>query len=163
MELATDEKLNPIKQDTRKNWLSGEKELWYYAKFPYFNYGFIPQTWEDSNQKSSEGFFGDNDPLDIVELSESPLMIGDLKSIKIFGALKLIDQNELDWKILCMNFEESERLKIRDLKDWEQAYPCKLESIKKWFETIKVYDGKARNVLESNWKVFSVQETIEII
>ena len=42
MELATDEEFNPIKQDMKKSWISGEKELWYYAKFPYFNYGFIP-------------------------------------------------------------------------------------------------------------------------
>jgi len=49
-----------------------------------------------------------------------------------------------------LSTEEAERLKIRDLKDWEEAHPGKLESIKKWFETIKVYDGKKRNVLEFN-------------
>lgn len=106
MELATDEPLNPIKQDTRKNKLTGELELRYYAWFPLFNYGFLPQTWEDSNV-STKGYFGDNDPLDIVELSDQPLNIGDLKSVKILGALELIDQNELDWKILCLSTEEA--------------------------------------------------------
>jgi len=42
MELATDEPNNPIKQDTRKNKITGEKELRYYARFPLFNYGFLP-------------------------------------------------------------------------------------------------------------------------
>jgi len=69
MELATDEEFNPIKQDLKKSWFSGEKELRYYAKFPYFNYGFIPWTWEDSSIKNFKGYYGDNDPIDIVELS----------------------------------------------------------------------------------------------
>ena len=42
MELATDEEFNPIKQDLWKNWITGEKELRYYAKFTLFNYGFLP-------------------------------------------------------------------------------------------------------------------------
>lgn len=92
--------------------------------------------------KNSKGFYGDNDPLDIVELSENPLLIGDLKPVKILGALELIDQNELDWKILCLSIDEAEWLKIWDIKDWEEAHPFKLEAIKRWFETIKVYDGK---------------------
>jgi hypothetical protein len=32
-------------QDTKKNVFSKELELRYYAQFPLFNYGFIPQTW----------------------------------------------------------------------------------------------------------------------
>ena len=40
---------------------------------------------------SVKGYFGDNDPLDIVELSDTPVNIGDLKTVKIFGALELID------------------------------------------------------------------------
>jgi inorganic pyrophosphatase len=33
-------------QDTRKNIYDGKIELRYYAQFPYFSYGFLPQTWE---------------------------------------------------------------------------------------------------------------------
>jgi hypothetical protein len=42
MEVATDEEYNPVKQDTRKNKKTGEKELRYYGKEPPFNYGMIP-------------------------------------------------------------------------------------------------------------------------
>jgi len=71
----------------------------------------------------------------------------------------LIDQNELDWKILCVQKDS----KIWDLKDFEESNPGRLEAIKIWFETIKTYDGKARNVIESNRRVYSVDETLEII
>ena len=103
MECAADEPLNPIKQDTQKNWFTGETQLRYYAKFPYFNYGFLPQTWENSLLKNKKGYLGDDDPLDICELSSSAFKIGDVWKVKILGALELIDQNELDWKILCID------------------------------------------------------------
>lgn len=40
-------------QDTRKNIYTGQKQLRYYAQFPLFNYGFIPQTWEQDIQPSN--------------------------------------------------------------------------------------------------------------
>ena len=35
---------------------------------PFFNYGAFPQTWEDPNIKNNEGYGGDNDPLDVIEI-----------------------------------------------------------------------------------------------
>lgn len=48
MELATDEERNPIKQDTKKGKL---------RHYPYninWNYGMMPQTWEDPGHVDSE-------------------------------------------------------------------------------------------------------------
>ena len=66
----------------------------------------IPQTWEDSQEVDPEsGCCGDDDPLDIVDLTDSTHRIYDMPRMKIIGALPLIDQGELDWKILAL--EES--------------------------------------------------------
>lgn len=54
MEVIKELKHHPIMQDTRKNLFDGTKELRFYAQFPYFNYGFLPQTWEQ-NIRSEEG------------------------------------------------------------------------------------------------------------
>lgn len=52
MELCKEEAHHPLKQDTRKSKYSeNERELRYYARFPLFNYGFFPQTWENSLKK----------------------------------------------------------------------------------------------------------------
>lgn len=49
MELLKEEKFHPIVHDTRKNKFNKNvKELRYYAQFGLFNYGFLPQTWENS-------------------------------------------------------------------------------------------------------------------
>ena len=46
--MATDEKWNPIKQDTKKG------KLRFYGIDPVFNYGCLPQTWEDPNTTHPE-------------------------------------------------------------------------------------------------------------
>lgn len=49
MEMCKIEKNHPILQDVRKNKYDKKlTELRYYAQFPLFNYGYLPQTWENS-------------------------------------------------------------------------------------------------------------------
>lgn len=50
MELATDEVNNPIKQDTKKG------KLRFYPYNIHWNYGMLPQTWEDPDHKNPECF-----------------------------------------------------------------------------------------------------------
>lgn len=60
MEMCKTEAFHPILQDTRKNKVDKTKtELRYYAQFPLFNYGFFPQTWENSliPQKEIENLY----------------------------------------------------------------------------------------------------------
>lgn len=44
-------------QDTKKNVFDKKEELRYYAKFPMFNYGFIPRTWEQTLTKDENGLY----------------------------------------------------------------------------------------------------------
>ena len=71
MEVATDEELTPIKQDTKKGKL---------RDYPYninWNYGMLPQTWEDPGHEHPEmKVMGDNDPVDVVEIGSAALEMG---------------------------------------------------------------------------------------
>ena len=59
-----------------------------------------PQTWEDPNIKHPElQVMGDGDPVDVVEIGASQHKQGDVKQIKALGALAMIDDGELDWKV----------------------------------------------------------------
>ncbi|KAM6076779.1 inorganic pyrophosphatase 2, mitochondrial isoform 2-T2 [Chlamydotis macqueenii] len=75
MEIATEEPLNPIKQDVKKG------KLRYVANiFPHkgyiWNYGALPQTWEDPNHTDNvSGCCGDNDPIDVCEIGSKILMM----------------------------------------------------------------------------------------
>jgi inorganic pyrophosphatase len=55
------------------------------------NYGFIPQTYCD-----------DKDPLDLIVLSQVPLVPSCLVEAKVIGAIQMIDQGEHDDKIIAV-------------------------------------------------------------
>ena len=110
MEVATTEEMNPVKQDTRKNKTTGELELRSYAVKPIFNYGMFPQTWENNKHLDADtGCYGDNDPLDVVELGKSDISTGETRTVKVLGSICMIDQGELDWKVLTINVEDAKQ------------------------------------------------------
>nr|CAI77906.1 pyrophosphatase [Guillardia theta] len=93
MEVATKEESNPIKQDMKKGKLRD------YPLDIFWNYGMIPQTWENPKHEHPElKAFGDNDPVDIVEIGSSPIPRGQVVSVKALGTLAMIDRGELDWE-----------------------------------------------------------------
>lgn len=175
------EKYNPIHQDTKKNKLTNQKYLRYYKLTPLFNYGFIPQTWEDPTIKFRNQYEGDNDPVDVIELSISNKIseisdrnninlsinnsrnsIGDVSRIHVIGSFCLIDQDEVDWKILGINADICDREKALKWIDHEEN-KIRLNNIMKWFKIYKTFEGKKENIILDNDKIFSPEETLEII
>ena len=57
---------------------------------------------------------GDNDPLDVVDLTNVNAPFFSLPYLKVIGAVCLIDQGELDWKILAIDEAYARERKIRD-------------------------------------------------
>ena len=69
-----------------------------------YNYGFIPQTWEDPRvEVPGTDCDGDGDPLDAIDLADTPAAIGDVKQVKVLGTLALIDCDEADWKVITID------------------------------------------------------------
>uniref|UniRef100_A0A8C9H5H7 inorganic diphosphatase n=1 Tax=Piliocolobus tephrosceles TaxID=591936 RepID=A0A8C9H5H7_9PRIM len=114
MEIATKEPLNPIKQCGK------DGKLRYVANiFPYkayiWNYGTLPQTWEDPHEKDkSTNCFGDNDPIDVCETRSVILSCGEVFHVKILGVLALTDEGETDWKLIAIIVNDPEASKLHD-------------------------------------------------
>ncbi len=141
MEVATDEPYTPIKQDTKKG------KLRYYPYNINWNYGLLPQTWEDPSFANSEvdGAFGDNDPVDVVEIGDSQRKIGEILRVKPLGALAMIDEGELDWKIIAISLDDPRASLVNDVDDVEKHFPGTLTAIRDWFRDYKIPDGKPAN------------------
>ena len=76
MEVATKEPLNPIAQDIKKGKLRD-----YHGPI-FWNYGCLPQTWEDPNILPPEvKCKGDNDPVDVVEIGSKSLPSGTVSKV----------------------------------------------------------------------------------
>ncbi|CAK8530379.1 unnamed protein product [Lathyrus sativus] len=141
MEVATDEPFTPIKQDIKKG------KLRFYPYNIHWNYGLLPQTWEDPTLANDEveGAFGDNDPVDVVEIGESQRKIGEVLRVKPLAALAMIDEGELDWKIVAISLDDPKASLVNDIDDVENHFPGTLTAIRDWFRDYKIPDGKPAN------------------
>lgn len=145
MEIATGEPFNPIKQDTK----NGKLREYTWGEM-MFNYGALPQTWEDpSHVTEGTGCPGDNDPIDVVEIGTKQWRTGSVVQVKILGVLALIDSNETDWKVICINVEDHYASKLHDVSDIEAHMPGCIMAIHDWLRDYKLpsvnkygYEGK---------------------
>jgi inorganic pyrophosphatase len=146
MEIDKQEIFNPIKQDTKKGKLRFVDNC-----FPYhgyiWNYGAFPQTWEKPLFKHPglELFKGDNDPLDVIEIGSRVHPTGSVIKVKVLGALALIDDGELDWKIISIDISDPLAEKLNDLSDLKMYTPGLLKATLDWFRIYKIPAGSEPN------------------
>ncbi|KAF1772469.1 P-loop containing nucleoside triphosphate hydrolase [Phytophthora cactorum] len=159
MEVNKEEKYNPIMQDTTHNGTRGRDYLY---GVPFFNYGLLPQTWEDPSVKDQSGNGGDNDPLDVIEVGTKQLPMGSVNPVKILGSIELVDQGEVDHKILALSLADADADKINSVSDLQSVKPGVLDALVDWLKKYKIPEGKSENVF-SQEKPTSAEVAIQIV
>jgi len=159
MEVATDEESTPIKQDMKKGKL---------RDYPYninWNYGMLPKTWEDPAVKNPEveDMAGDNDPVDIVEIGSKSHPMGSIIKVKPLGILAMIDDGELDWKVIVLDASDPLAAQCNDVEDVEKLFPGEIEKITTWFRDYKIPDGKGANKFGLDDKCMNKEYTMMVI
>lgn len=155
MEVSTKEKSNPIAQDIKKGKLRD-----YHGPI-FWNYGCLPQTWEDPNAEHPElKIFGDDDPIDVVEIGSAALAMGSVKEVKVLGVLGMIDDGELDWKVLAIATDDELASTFNDVDDVPDSIKA---GIREWFRWYKTPDDKPVNAFGFDEKFLDVAATKEII
>lgn len=140
MEVSTKEQYNPIAQDVKKGKLRD-----YHGPI-FWNYGMLPQTWEDPTWKHPVvQCFGDDDPVDVVEIGSEALAQGTVEPVKVLGVLAMIDDGELDWKIIAIRKGDALAAELNDIADVEAKCPGVVSGIREWFRWYKTPDGKPLN------------------
>ena len=92
MEICKDEPLNPIKQDIKKGKLRYVDNVFPHKGY-IWNYGALPQTWEDPKHTDEEvGTKGDDDPIDVCEIGQKVHPRGSVIQVKPLGVLAMIDE-----------------------------------------------------------------------
>merc|ERR1712194_210216 len=158
MEVATKEAKNAIAQDVKKGKLRD-----YHGPI-YWNYGMLPQTWENPNEVHAEtGFSGDNDPLDVVEIGAKALAQGSVEPVKVLGVLAMIDDGELDWKIISVRTADPLAKSLDDIADVEAKCPGVISGIREWFRWYKTPDGKPLNAFGYDEKALDKAHALEVI
>ncbi|XP_045393349.1 inorganic pyrophosphatase 2, mitochondrial isoform X2 [Lemur catta] len=156
MEIATREPLNPIKQDVKDGRLRYAANIFPHKGY-IWNYGALPQTWEDPHEKDkSTNCCGDNDPIDVLSR-------GEVIPVKVLGILGLIDEGETDWKLIAINANDPEASKFHDIGDVKKFKPGYLEATLNWFRVYKVPEGKPENQFAFNGEFKNKAFALEII
>jgi inorganic pyrophosphatase len=155
MEVATKEENNPIAQDIKKGKLRD-----YHGPI-FWNYGCLPQTWEDPNEEHPElKVFGDNDPIDVVEIGSKALESGSVTEVKALGCIAMIDDGELDWKVIAVATDDPLAAEYNDIDDVPDAV---LSGVREWFRWYKTPDDKPLNGFGFDEKYLNAEETKKVI
>jgi len=150
IEIDTKSALNPLKQDMKKG------KLRFVANcFPHhgyiWNYGAIPQTWEDPNHTDeSTNCKGDNDPIDVCEIGHKIQPRGAVIQVKVLGVFAMIDEGETDWKVICIDVTDPLAENLNDIHDVDKVMPGFLKATVEWFKIYKMPDGKPANEFAFN-------------
>ncbi len=91
------------------------------------NYGFIPSTFSDPEQG------GDGDAVDVLILGESK-NTGSIIGIIPIAVFKLIDEGELDYKIIAIPADlKAQIIKTENYQGFTSNYPEVIKILESWF------------------------------
>jgi inorganic pyrophosphatase len=98
------------------------------------NYGFIPQT-----------YCRDHDPLDVLVLSQEPVIPGCVMRARPIGMLRMIDQDLEDIKIIAIHINDP---MFESYTDISQLPPHMLKEMRHFFEIYKELENAKAPVVE---------------
>jgi inorganic pyrophosphatase len=117
--------------DKKSGLLKVDRVLYSSVHYPA-NYGFIPQT-----------YCGDNDPLDILVLGQAEVYPLSIMRARPIGYMRMIDQGEMDDKIIAVHADDPEMEQIQKIED---LAPHILKEIQNFFEIYKGLENKKVSV-----------------
>jgi len=89
------------------------------------NYCDVPGTWNE----------GDGDPLDALLFSSKPIIPGALVTGRVIGAMEMIDNGEIDHKIVCVNAKDPRYDHVKKIED---LTPYQRKDVVTFFELYKI-------------------------
>ncbi|KAL3472052.1 inorganic pyrophosphatase [Aspergillus californicus] len=141
IEIRRQEPLNPIFHDDRDGLPRYVESVWPHRSYPFL-YGSIPQTWESPNfEHDFTHELGDNDPMDLFDIGQDAGYTGQVKQVKILGALAPNDGGETDWKVLGIDINDPIADLVDNFADVERYRPGLIQSYRDWFTYYKVARG----------------------
>ena len=109
--------------EMEKDYKDGKERIIQFLPYPG-NYGFIPET-----------LAGDGDPIDVIDLDEAEKR-GELKEVRIIGALDFEDKKEEDIKFIGVS-PNGTFGNIQSIEQLLLEKPAVLEILKSWFLNYK--------------------------
>jgi len=113
------------------------------------NYAFIPRTWSK-----------DEDPLDILVLSDEPILQGCVVLVRPVALLRMIDSGEEDYKIIAVPVKDP---RYDNIKNKEDLTPHLLKEISHFFHRYKELQNKKVEIIGWEDREKALEEIKECI
>jgi len=113
------------------------------------NYGMIPRT------LLSIELGGDGDPLDVIVLGEQ-LQKGSVVEVKLIGILKMLDDGEVDDKLIAVKASNSTFSKVNSFNELKNSYQGITEILEIWFTNYKGTEKAIVNGFEDEKKALEI-------
>jgi len=131
---------NKAKEDFAIDKIEGVDRIKPYLPYPA-NYGFVPSTFSDP------AVGGDGDPIDVLLIAES-LPTGTVIEAIPIAMLRLVDEGEIDDKIICIPADISLRtVDASSIDEINKKYPKALEILELWM----TFNDVSENVLVNGY------------
>lgn len=79
------------------------------------------------------------------------------------GAICLLDQGEVDWKLLTVLENHAKFDSISDVDGLQKHYPYLVHAIREWLRTYKVPEGKGLNEFRHDGKAMSKGFAMDVV
>lgn len=80
----------------------------------------------------------DGGPLDVCEIGEQVGYVGQVKQVKVLGAISLLRaKGVIDWKILAIDINDPLASRLKDIHDVERLLPGLVSATKEWFRCVR--------------------------
>ena len=99
----------------------------------------------------------------MVEIGADSLAMGSVTPVKPLGVLSMIDDGELDWKLIAIAANDEHAASINDVDDIEKFYPGTVSGIREWFRWYKTPDDKPLNAFGFDEAALPKAKTVEVI
>lgn len=119
--------------DKKSGLLKVDRILYSSVHYPC-NYGLIPKTHCD-----------DGDPLDVLVIGQLPVIPMAIMKVRAIGILRMIDQGQMDDKIISVHAHDPEYNHIKSIKELPSH---KLDEIRRFFESYKELEKKSVEIKE---------------
>jgi len=132
-----------------------------------FNFGYIPQTFEDGDIiDPNTDLYGNNRPLNIIEISEyknkTIYTIGSIIKVKIIGAIPVILQNSniQEWFLIGISMDNPLSKTLEEISNTEYGIrDLLIESIKNYFNPEIPIIGINSNTFIDSTKAFEIYKS----
>ena len=106
---------------------------------------------------------GDNDPVDVVEIGSAACEMGGTYKVKPLGVYAMVDDGEVDWKVIAIRADDPKAAEVNDVEDVERVFPGELKRVLEWFRDYKIPDGKPENQFGYDSKCLNKEFTLNVI